>query len=358
MVPVRPTVEPATSASRRGIKPLSLAERVKAAQELLRCCGICELRCNVDRTSRQYGRCGLGDATFVYKMYPSANEEAELLPSLRVFLGACNFRCSFCDEAPAAFRPDHGKRVAAADLAAELRQAVEQGVKSISLLGGEPTLHLHTILELAAAAERRLPLALNTNMYMTPAVLELLDGVVDWYLADFKFGNDICAERIAAAPNYTAVVQRNLMLAAERATLIVRHVLLPGHMECCFRPVVDWCAKNLPGARFQLYTGYVPCGGAGADATIGRLNTPTEARAAEAYLRETPLRTTAQAPRTDSRPSLWPVTTEGEVAVTLGVDGRVYCHDLPPGLSTALNELCPHKEPAAVDAHSSEGART
>jgi putative pyruvate formate lyase activating enzyme len=231
--------------------------------------------------------------------------------------------------------------VTPARLGAELSQAVQRGVKTISLLGGEPTVHAHTILELAAAAPQRLPLALNTNMYMTPAVLDLLDGVVDWYLADFKFGRDTCAERIADVPNYTAVVQRNLRLAAARANVIVRHVLLPGHLECCFRPIVDWLGRTLPGARFQLYPGYVPCGAGGDDPALGRLNTRAEVCAAEAYLRKTSLRTAAASPHADPPRSPASAAGTGDVTITLGVDGHVYCHDLTPEVSAALAALRP-----------------
>jgi len=331
--------EPATSTDLLGSGPLPLAARLEAAQRLLRRCGMCELHCNVDRGSGERGRCGLSDASLVYKTYLSGNEEAELWPALRVFLGGCNLRCQFCDEAPDAFRTDLGRRVTPAQLGAELSQAVQRGVKTISLLGGEPTIHAHTILALAAAAPRRLPLALNTNMYTTPIVLDLLDGVVDWYLADFKFGNDACARRIADIPNYTAIVRRNLRLATARANVIVRHVLLPGHLECCFRPIVDWLDESLPGTRFQLYPGYVPCGVGGDDPVLGRLNTPDEVRAAEAYLRKTSLRTAAASPHADPPGAPASAAGAGDVTITLGVDGHVYCHDLAPEVSAALAAL-------------------
>lgn len=67
----------------------------------------------------------------------------------------------------------------------------------------------------------------------------MLDGVVAVYVADFKFGNDDCADRIARVKNYTAIVTRNLKIVAEQSDLIVRHLLLPGHFDYCFRPIVE-----------------------------------------------------------------------------------------------------------------------
>ena len=320
--------------------PDDLDDRVAAAEAMLHHCNMCELRCGVDRAAGERGRCGLAAESRVYKRYVSLNEELELLPALRVFLGGCNFRCPWCDEAPNAFEGAGGP-VGPMEWATELGGPLAGRVRAVSLLGGEPTLHVHTILGLAAAIAGRVPLALNTNMYMTPEVLELLDGVVACYLADFKFGNAACAQRLAGVPNYSAVVQRNLLFAAARAQVIVRHVLLPGHLGCCFRPAADWIAQHLPGARFQLYPGYIPCGPASCDPEIGRLNTRAEVRVAPDYLASLTL-CRSPLPSATGRPS--PARSapgEGVASLTLGPDGRIYCHDLTPQLAFVLSMLCP-----------------
>lgn len=193
-------------------------------------------------------------------------EEVELVPSYMVYLGGCNFRCAFCVQAPACFDPFRGEQVDPAALASHCIKLVAQGVTSINLLGGEPSLHVHTILEVAAAASdlgRTLPLVLNSNFYMTPEVLDLLDGVVSVYLADFKFGNDACAARIAGVERYVEVLERNLLDAHARAarhgaTMLVRHLLMPGHAECCLAPVARFVESHLPDATFHVMDSYVP----------------------------------------------------------------------------------------------------
>jgi putative pyruvate formate lyase activating enzyme len=79
------------------------------------------------------------------------------------------------------------------------------------------------------------------------------------YVADFKFGNDHCAERIAGVERYLEVVQRNLLIAADRGGLIVRHLLLPGHFDCCYRPIVCWMRENMRETKFNVLGGYLPC---------------------------------------------------------------------------------------------------
>lgn len=323
----------------RGVTTLHEVARIARAR--LENCELCELRCRADRSRGDIGRCHLDTVSRVYKQYHSLNEETELRPAYRVFFSGCNFRCPFCDEAPAAFDPNRGKPVQPVALARRLSRALRDGARVISLLGGEPTLHVHTLLEIAAAAEEPLPLAVNSNMYMTPEVLDLLDGVVRWYLADFKFGNDRCARQLADVPDYTRIVRRNVLLASQRANIIVRHVLLPGHLRCCLLPAASWVAEHLPGSRFQLYTGYVPCGPAACDPEIGRLNTRGDVQDALQHLRKLNLRVEARFAPSVSASAMLDNAETTEVVVTIGSNGRIYCHDLTPELLPVLHALCP-----------------
>ena len=112
--------------------------------------------------------------------------------------------------------------------------------------------------EALAGCDRRLPIVWKSNFYGTIEGFALLDGVVDVYVADLKFGNDACARRIAGVDGYVQIVARNLLLAAQGARLIVRHLLLPGHFECCYRPIVDWMRRCLPATPLRIMTGYLP----------------------------------------------------------------------------------------------------
>ncbi len=175
-------------------------------------------------------------------------------------------------------------------------------------------------------------------MYMTEPALDLLAGVVQWYLADFKFGNDGCAMRLAGVPRYLEVVTRNLGRAAKDAAVIVRHVLLPGHLDCCFRPVADIVAEEMPGVRFELYPAYVPCGVGPEHPELRRMNTEDEIVAAHEHLASLGLDWASDhdaAARSGDTPA---AAASGLISVTLGADGRVYCPDLTPDLASLLTE--------------------
>ena len=114
------------------------------------------------------------------------------------------------------------------------------------------------------------PVVWKSDFYGTPEAFDLLRGAVEVFVADFKFGNDACAQRLAGVENYLAIVGRNLLLAAEQADLIVRHLLLPGHEECCFRPIVHWIKRHLPDVKFSIRDGYLPMWQAARHAELSR----------------------------------------------------------------------------------------
>ena len=267
-----------------------LAERIREAGRCLRRCQLCEHRCGVDRTAGQRGDCGANSRARCLKRGMSFAEEVDLLPSYMVYFGGCNLRCRFCIQGPDCFAVDRGEPVTAARFAGIFRQAVRDGARTINLVGGEPSLHVPTILRIARACDGPLPLVLNTNMYMTAVVLELLDGVVELYLADLKFGNDRCARRLCGAGRYFRTVTRNLLQAARRTRLLVRHLLLPGHVDCCFLPAARWMAEYLPNANFHVMDSYVPGPGSVADPSLGRLVSRQEADQAARWMDKLGLR--------------------------------------------------------------------
>ena len=81
------------------------------------------------------------------------------------------------------------------------------------ILGGEPTIHLPTALEIVAALPDDARLVWKTNAHGSAQARKLLDGMFDVWLADFKFGNDDCARRLARVADYGRVVRENLLWA-------------------------------------------------------------------------------------------------------------------------------------------------
>ena len=198
-------------------------------------------------------------------------EEQMFRPAHAIFFSGCTARCRFCIAARYAFRADYGIPVTAQQLADRILLRQAEGARSVCFIGGDPVPHVPLILETLAilGERRRVPAVFNSNCYVTDVTLELLRGSIDIYLPDLKFGPGVCGEEIGGMPDYwrvvTGVIDR---LLREGEEVVVRHLLMPGHFDCCTEPVLAWLAKRPTRARQStrpVYAAGACAGRAGAD---------------------------------------------------------------------------------------------
>jgi putative pyruvate formate lyase activating enzyme len=254
MISAEPAETICVSADRAGVA----AERARVARELLADCRFCGHDCGVNRLAGEKGLCHAGAETRYFSAQVEVSDEIELIPSFAIALSGCDMRCDFCITGKESWNPQAGRGFSAGEMAAQARIALDEGAKTIMVLGGEPRIHLPAALELVAHLPSSAKLIWKTNAHGSEAARELLDGMFDVWLADFKFGNDGCAQRLAKTPDYVRVAQENLLWAGGQSELIVRHLLMPGHLECCWRPVAEWLAARLPGVKVNLRSGFWP----------------------------------------------------------------------------------------------------
>lgn len=241
--------------------PPDIASRIERARELTRGCRLCERRCGVDRTRGEVGYCGVTNEARVFNELLHFGEELELIPSHAVYVTGCNFRCVFCMTGEFIVKSAVQTKGIALDpktFARRVQQRRREGAINLNFLGGEPSVNTVAILELLAECPPDTKVVWNSNLYFTDEQAELLDGVVDVFLADWKYGNDGCAKKLSAVEGYRAVIERNLRWASERAQLIVRYLVMPGHNACCFRPIAEWLASELPGVPLSILDPYLP----------------------------------------------------------------------------------------------------
>lgn len=231
--------------------------KIELARRLMLSCSLCEKRCGVNRFSEGKGFCGVGEKSYYFAKSISYSEELALIPSYTIYFNGCNFRCAYCNTRENSWLPSSGEEIDIEELSTEILNRKEE-IANVNFLGGEPTAHLLTILLISRRLHGKMPIVWNSNMYCSCESIKLLEGVADIYLGDFKYGNDRCAMRYSGVENYSEIVKRNFLLAEKSARLIIRHLLLPGHFECCFLPVIKWIEKNLPQIEFSLFSEYVP----------------------------------------------------------------------------------------------------
>ncbi len=269
------------------------------ARKTLERCTFCEWKCRVDRTRpRLLGTCMLDTTTRVASFFHHHGEELVfrgIFGSGTIFFTSCNMRCAFCQNSDISRDRFNGAVFTPNDLAFAMVKLRLEGAHNINLVGGEPTPHIHTILEALRIVARRglsvepdnweavvsasadpiyypispslafyqglvnLPILWNSNFYMTAEFTRLLRVVVDIWLPDFKFGNDRCAIRLSRTPFYVRTVTRNLKLVYDWGEdMIIRHLVMPNHVECDTKPVLDWISKNTPRVWVNIMDQYRP----------------------------------------------------------------------------------------------------
>jgi putative pyruvate formate lyase activating enzyme len=244
--------------ARRRRRSIVAADRAREAHALLADCRLCAHDCGVNRLAGEKGKCRAGAEARYFSAQTEVGDEPEFVPTFAVALSGCDLRCDFCITGAQSWNARAGQPFQAAEIAQEARAALAAGARSVMILGGEPTIHLPAALELISRLPDDARIIWKTNAHGTAQARQYLAGMCDVWLADFKFGNDICAERLARCPNYLAVVRENLQWASIESELVIRHLLMPGHLDCCWHPIVAWLAMNIPEARVSLNGGFWP----------------------------------------------------------------------------------------------------
>lgn len=254
--------------------PSLLDLKVEIADRMLSNCQCCGWRCEVDRKAGEKGFCRLADTSNYVSEFLHMGEEPELVPSHTIFLTGCVFACVYCQNWDISTNPEAGTRIEPRKLAKLIDLRRMHGARNVNFV--TPTPHTHTVLKIVREISVNTPVIWNSNMYHSPDVAEILEGVVDVYLGDFKYGNNACAQKYSKIKNYLEIVQPNFEFAYETAEVLLRHLVLPGHLECCTRPIAEWVAKHIPQIRFNLMFQYRPCYRAMEYPEIGRSLTPEE----------------------------------------------------------------------------------
>ena len=228
----------------RFLRNKNLDKKIEQAYSMLNKCWFCERKCGADRLN-QKGYCQLTNEMLISSYFDHYGEESFFVPSFTIFFWSCNFRCVFCQNWTISQRYEKPHQLKPRQLAKIIYQ--HRYCKNINFVGGEPTLQLPFILETlkhVKVIKVNMPVIWNSNFYMSKKSMKLLSGVVDVYLSDFKYGNDECAKELSDIENYTEIVKRNHEIAVKDAEVVVRHLVLPNHVECCSKPILEWIAKK------------------------------------------------------------------------------------------------------------------
>jgi len=244
---------------------INLAEEL--AIRYLEDCIFCERQCSVNRIAGEKGFCLLSKDSYISSAFLHMGEEAPLIPSGTIFFQGCNFGCVFCQNYDISQKwkerrkiEDIAQKVDAKQLAALADRLVEKGAININYVGGDPIPNIHTIVGSLQYQTSNITQLWNSNFYLTDKSLSLIIDLIDFWLPDWKYGNNKCGKKYSGIDNYFDVIARNHKRIHDKGSgeIIIRHLIMPNHVECCSKPILDYVAKELPKAVVNLMKQFHP----------------------------------------------------------------------------------------------------
>lgn len=207
-----------------------------------------------------------------------------------IFFTGCNLECVFCQNYDIS-QLNRGVKIEGEGLVRVMLDLQKKGCHNINWVS--PT-HLVPLLlpalEEARGRGLKAPLVYNTGGYDSLETLETLEGWVDIYMPDAKYGDSGQAARYSGTPGYWEVNRAALkemhrqvgeLLVEEgvaKRGLLVRHLILPEDISSSME-VFKFIAEEIsPDTYINIMDQYRPCHKAADFPELSRLITQDEFR--------------------------------------------------------------------------------
>lgn len=238
-----------------------LLERIGRAREELRRCRVCPRHCDVDRLAGSTAVCRTGRHAWVGAAFAHFGEE-DCLRGWRgsgtIFFSFCNLKCVFCQNFDISWEGRESRKVDAEGLARLMIQMQELGCHNVNFVTPEHVVpQIVEALPVAIEMGLRLPLVYNTSSYDSATSLEILNGLIDIYMPDFKFWRPETSKRLMAAEDYPQVARARILEMHQQVGplrfaedglalrgVLVRHLVMPGGLEETGE-IVRWVAREV-----------------------------------------------------------------------------------------------------------------
>ena len=247
---------------------------IEQASSMLECCCICPRRCKVNRLKDERGFCKTGLKPGVCSFLAHRGEEPPISAkngSGTIFFTNCNMGCVYCQNYEFS-QLGKGREVEFEELAGFMLELQKLGCHNINLVS--PTHVMPQILKalkIAISKGLNIPLVYNTGGYELPGIIRLLEGIVDVYLPDMRYGDEEMAIKYSGAPGYPkynrdSVKEMHRQVGIARMDnegiikngLIIRHLVLP-HDICGTEKIMKFIAQEISANTYiSLMSQYLP----------------------------------------------------------------------------------------------------
>lgn len=256
-----------------------LGKRADDAYRHMEKCDLCARHCRVNRHKTIVGAaCHTGERALVYRFDPhchGSKSDSSNSDAGAIFFSYCNLTCVYCKKREVS-QKGMGWEVEPIELANMMLALQEKGSRNISLVSPSHVVaQILAAVNIAAQRGLRLPLIYESDGYDSLEALALLDGVIDVYAPDIKYGDEASARLYSHTPDYIEVSQRaakemyrqvgDLQIDERGAAvrgLMVRHLVLPGNRDGALK-VLEFVAKEIsPQTAVSILPDYRPCNNA------------------------------------------------------------------------------------------------
>lgn len=253
-----------------------LQARAEQAYEHMADCDLCARYCHVNRFETiRAAVCRTGIRALV-NSYGAHRGEEDPLRGTRgsgtIFFSWCSLRCFFCQNWEIS-QKGTGREVEPEELAQMMLTLQAQGCHNINFVTPSHVVaQIIAAVDIAARQGLRIPLVYNSGGYDSPEALTLLDGIIDIYMPDMKYGDSSIARKFSKVRDYVEVnfaavreMQRQvgtLQLDKQgiaRRGLLVRHLVLPGHIAATEAVLAFLAGEVSKDTYINLMDQYHPC---------------------------------------------------------------------------------------------------
>jgi len=275
-----------------------LNKKIEIINTIHRECTACPHQCKIDRTHSFSGQCHTGNLPIVSSYSPHFGEEPPLTGyqgSGTIFFGNCNLSCVFCQNYDIS-QCGFGEEITHSELAKIMIELQNLGCHNLNFV--TPSHMVHAILNsLPEAIEMglRIPLVYNSGGYDSKETIQLLEGIIDIYMPDFKYMDNIVAEELSGVQDYVEMASASILEMhrqvgdlvindrgiAEQG-LMIRHLVMPDNIAQTYK-VIDFVSRLSKQTYFNLMDQYRPAYHAHNFERISRRLTAEEYRAAYQY---------------------------------------------------------------------------
>ena len=209
-------------------------------------CGLCPRGCGKNRNRGELGVCRVTSGVKIARAALHMWEEPCISGekgSGAVFFSGCTLHCLFCQNRK--ISGGAGKEITEAELSEAFLDLQKQGAANINLVtAGHFAPSVAKALKDAKMRGLTVPILYNTSGYETVETLQLLSGLIDIYLPDYKYTSPELAKKYSGAADYPEIARRAIAKMFRQVGepefdeegyllkgVVVRHLCLPGETK-------------------------------------------------------------------------------------------------------------------------------